>query len=113
MPKYVPPRGQRRDVGPYDRLPRTRIASLWATNAAIKGIEAQLDTVKVEEEYRKVEEEYRKAEKENRKADCDLINEMVEVMLKHVKRLLNGFEDGGEIGQEELLLQLQMMNIRK
>ncbi|CEI69373.1 unnamed protein product [Fusarium venenatum] len=76
MPKVVSPRGQRRN-----------------------GLKAQLDTVKVEEEYRK--------------GDYDLINEMVEVMLKHVKRLLNGFEDRGEVRQEELLLQLQMMNIRK
>ncbi|KAG8669442.1 hypothetical protein FPOAC2_08771 [Fusarium poae] len=99
MPKFFPPRGQRRNVEPYDRTPQTRLARLWTINEKIKDLKTQLDIIKAREE--------------NWKAEYDLIDEMVEVMRKHVKRLLDGFEDRGEVGQTELLLRLQKMNLRK
>ncbi|GKU17468.1 unnamed protein product [Fusarium langsethiae] len=99
MPRFITPRSQRTHVEPYDRTRQTTIARLRAANEEIKYLRAQLDTAKAGEEHWKVE--------------YDLINEMVDVMLRHVKRLLNGFEDSGEVKETELLLRLRMMNIRK
>jgi hypothetical protein len=97
MPKIVTHRGQRTHPEPYDRSLSATIARVRAANEEVKALKEQLETAKAGEEYWKTE--------------YDLIREVIEVMSRHVERLLNGFEDSGEFKQEELLLRLRMMNL--
>ncbi|RFN55125.1 hypothetical protein FIE12Z_637 [Fusarium flagelliforme] len=94
MPKTTTARCRCLRYEPYDQWP---ISRRRAKNKRIKKLKNQLEKSKAEVLYWK--REYKLSCRE------------VYSLKKHVKRLLDDFEDRGELQQEMTLLRLQMMNL--
>ena len=94
MPKIIAPRCRCFRYEPYDRWSIIRRS---ATNKRMHKLKNRLEKSKAEVQYWK----------RKYKLSC----REVYGLKKHVKRLLDDFEDRGELQQEMTLIQLQMMNL--
>ena len=94
MPKIIAPRFRCFRYEPYDRWPIIRQST---TNKRIYKLKTQLKKSKAEVLYWK--REYKLSCRE------------VYSLKRHVKRLLDDFEESGELQQEMTLIRLRMMNL--
>lgn len=97
MPKTDTPRRQRNRPEPYHRFHQATISRLRAANKKIGELTHQLDRAQAVGQY--WQKEY------------DLNHKVMEVMSRHVKRILNEYGDSGEVKLQELLVRLRMMNL--